>query len=241
MNTLENPANLSTKPTLLDALIQSCWFTRPAFLWNSHYVPTPHDASFCQDVLPEERPSMTPITTLATSSAKIGDLSTLSPLFDRVSDFNKLIRITMIILSWKSFVKSTPEVSVTRETAIKCLVRAAQRDCFQPLILSLSLSKELPKHSPLAQYSPMLDSERILRVGGRLAKADVPFDFKHPMLIPEHPLARSLVSHLHMKSKHQGGHITSAAIRHAGFYLIKGSSVVRRHIKGCCSCQKLRG
>ena len=101
---------------------------------------------------------------------------------------NKLIRITMIILSWESLIKSTPEVPVTRKTAIKCFVRAAQHDSFQPQFTSVSLSKELPKCSPLDQYSPMPDSVGILRVGGRLAKAKVPFNFKHPMIITDHIL-----------------------------------------------------
>ena len=71
VNALENPTDLSSRPTLSDALIQSCWFTGPAFLWNSHYFPTPQDTSSCQDVQPEKRPSMTPIITLASSAAKI--------------------------------------------------------------------------------------------------------------------------------------------------------------------------
>ena len=78
-------------------------------------------------------------------------------------------------------------------------------------------------------------------MGGRLARAKVPFDFKHPALIPVHPLASSLVHHLHQETKHQGGHITSARVRQAGYYLEKGSRTVRRFIDQCIICRKLRG
>ena len=147
----------------------------------------------------------------------------------------------MIVLRWKTLIKSTPKIPITREIAIKCLVKAAQRDCFHPFISSLTNSNELPKRSPLAQLSPILDSEGILRVGGRLARTNVPFEFKHLMIVSDHPLVHSLVSYLHVQAKHQGGRITAAAIRQAGYFLIKGGGVVRQHIKNCFLCQKFRG
>ena len=67
IGTEDNPADLSSRPTLPDDLLQYCWFTGPAFLWNPLYVPSPHDPSLCQDALPEERPVTIPVASLATS------------------------------------------------------------------------------------------------------------------------------------------------------------------------------
>ena len=98
--------------------------------------------------------------------------------------------------------------------------------------------RKLPKGCKLAQYSPRLDSE----VGGRLARAKVNFDFKHPYLIPaDHLLASMIVYHLHSEAKHQGWHITSAAIRQAGYYLGRGGRVFRCLINNCFLCKKLCG
>ena len=134
----------------------------------------------CQDALPEECPVTTSVASLATCIVMKKNSSSLSALLHKVSDFNKLFRITMIVLRWKTLIKSTTKNLITSEIARKWLVKAAQRDCFQPFISSLANSNDLPKRSPLAQLSPILDSEGILRVGGRLARANVPFEFKHP-------------------------------------------------------------
>lgn len=96
---------------------------------------------------------------------------------------------------------------------VRGLVRATQLDCYQPPVSALSLRRDLPKCNSLALYSAILDSEIILRVGGRLGKARVPFDFKPPILLPDNPLARSLVFHLHKKTKHQEDHILLLYIR----------------------------
>ena len=141
---------------------------------------------------------------------------------------------------WKCVIKSSPKATPTRNSAVKCLVRAAQLTCYQPIINSLCQGKELPKCNSLAQFSPLIDAGGILRVGGRLARAQVPFDQKHPILIPAHPLAHSLVCHLHREAKHQGGHITSAVVRQAGYYIVKGSSIIRHIISQCYFCRKLR-
>ena len=71
----------------------------------------------------------------------------------------------------------------------------------------------------------------------------MPFDFKHPYLIPaDHPLASMLVYRLHSEAKHQGGHITSAAIRQAGYYIfcVRWPSYSRL-INNCLLCKKLIG
>ena len=77
----------------------------------------------CVEQVPEERPVTTPVASLATSIVMKKNPSPLSPLLQKVSDFNKLIRITMIVLRWKTLIKSTKRNPITREIAIKCLER----------------------------------------------------------------------------------------------------------------------
>ena len=60
------------------------------------------------------------------------------------------------------------------------------------------------------------------------------------MLVPDHPLARSLISHLHKKTKHQEGYITSSFIHQSGYYVLNGSRITRHHFNICFLCKKLR-
>ena len=69
----------------------------------------------------------------------------------------------------------------------------------------------------------------------------VPFDLKQPIILPDHPFAHSVVCHLHCGVKHQGGHITYADICQSGYYLVGGTSMVRKLINQCFLCKKLRG
>ena len=46
--------------------------------------------------------------------------------------------------------------------------------------------------SPIHRLDPVLDDNGILRVGGRIQQADVPYDVKHPIILPK----KSHVTHL---------------------------------------------
>ena len=80
----------------------------------------------------------------------------LTPLFEFANDF-------------RSTIKSAP----TPETAGKWCVGDAQPDCCQPLVSSLCNRNELPARNPLIQYSPPLDLDNVLRVGGRLVRSQL--------------------------------------------------------------------
>ena len=76
--------------------------------------------------------------------------------------------------------------------AKKVLVRYVQRQSFPEEVASLkcmssgisSSDAVVKKSSRLAALSPFKDDDGLLRVGGRLEKADISFDPKHPMVIP---------------------------------------------------------
>ena len=88
----------------------------------------------------------------------------------------------------------------------------------------------------------MLDDNGILRVGGRIQQADVPYDVKHPIILPKKSHVTDLVTqYYHQQSAHQGRARTHAEIRAAGFWIISGSSIVGHHVIKCVTCRKLRG
>lgn len=52
-------------------------------------------------------------------------------------------------------------------------------------------------NSKLLTLTPFLDSDGIIRVGGRLKNAHIPFDQKYPIVLPsKHMQARNLFGHL---------------------------------------------
>ena len=70
-----------------------------------------------------------------------------------------------------------------------------------------------------------MDQDGLIHVGGRIGRADVPVDVKHPVIIPRKGhLTKLLIKHDHLKVNHMGGRITHNELRQSGYLLINGSS-----------------
>ena len=79
----------------------------------------------------------------------------------------------------------------------------------------------------------------ILRVGGRLEKAPISYDPRHPIILPcmSH-LTDLIIAHYHALAGHGGINMTLNLIMQR-FWILKGSAAVRRVIKNCMLCRKL--
>ena len=97
------------------------------------------------------------------------------------------------------------------------------------------------KRQEVLSKSPFLDpDDGLIKVGGRLSRADLTFGRKHPTLIPDTLTGDALLGHLHNETQHQGRKITSSAIREEGFCPIGGRRRIDRIVASCISCRKLR-
>ncbi|KAK0140804.1 hypothetical protein N1851_022207 [Merluccius polli] len=121
------------------------------------------------------------------------------------------------------------------------ITRNAQHDAFAVEMKCLSRGEVVPKSSPLRKLNPIVDADGLLRVGGRIPLADVPWEEKHPIILPKkHHVATLLERHYHEKVAHQGRHLTEGAVRSAGLWLVGGKRLVSSIIHKCVTCNKLR-
>lgn len=67
--------------------------------------------------------------------------------------------------------------------------------------------------------------------------SSLPYDVKHPIVLPKKGPVTELVISL-SSTKAMGS--TQSEIRSAGYWIIGGSSAVSNHISKCVSCQMLR-
>ena len=99
----------------------------------------------------------------------------------------------------------------------------------------------LQNTSSLFRLDPFVDDEGILRVGGRLTRASVSFDLKHPVILPRKGHVTALIiRHYHQQNKHQGRGMILNELRSNGYWITGGSSAVARYIADCVTCRKLR-
>ena len=138
------------------------------------------------------------------------------------------------------------------------IVRIVQSDAFpeeiknmKDILADSSLSERLSdkkkkvilrRTSPLYTLDPFLDSDGILRVGGRIRRANFAETLKTPIILPKFGhLTRLVVSHIHEKTHHGGRGVTMNDIRAHGYWIVKGNTVIRRFISECVICRRLRG
>ena len=132
-----------------------------------------------------------------------------------------------------------PEI---RYKAIAFITRKAQKEAFPNEYKLLTSTHPLPKDSKISALFPFIDSEGVIRVGGRLRHMDLPYIEKHPSLLPaDHPVTTYIMFHCHKISLHQGRHITAATLRQAGWHILNQRRVIGSFLKNCLLCQRMRG
>ena len=79
------------------------------------------------------------------------------------------------------------------------------------------------------------------RVGGRLLNAFVGYDVRRPCVLPgQTHFAKLVIKHYHQQAGHSGLMHTMSLLKEK-YWVLKGSSAVRKVIDDCVVCRGLRG
>ena len=98
------------------------------------------------------------------------------------------------------------------------------------------------KSSSLHQLDPFVDSDGILRVGGRLRRASLTDSNKFPVILPRKShISNLIIKHYHEQVQHQGRSFTLNEVRSNGYWIVGGTSAVGSYVSSCVTCRKLRG
>ena len=250
VHTTVNPADIATRPHTPRDLLETIWFPGPEQLMRSDFIPehmdTRTDTKQQVLTLPEE---IVEETALQATAHKTDSLTYRAAVRSRC-----LHKILSAIKVWYNLkgklldkVRCTnpavnPRKPLEPQEALTLAVKQAQADSFSDLLTILARKESLPAQHKVAQLSPYLDEQNVIRVGGRLQHSDLTYSAKHPVLIhKDHPLTTAVVWHCHEKCQHAGGRLTLATLRQEGFYIMGGSQVVQRLVKDCLMCRRLRG
>ncbi|GFX14096.1 hypothetical protein TNCV_613011 [Trichonephila clavipes] len=80
-----------------------------------------------------------------------------------------------------------------------------QEQVFLAEIKSLQSKGVVSPNSKLRNLNPFIDSDGLLRVGGRLSNSNLPYVNKHPAILPgNHNLNVQIIAHFHRKNLHTG-------------------------------------
>lgn len=119
-------------------------------------------------------------------------------------------------------------------------IKQVQASWFATDLNTLRKGDLLPKTSHLIRLTPFIDSEGVMRVGGRLSNAKLDPDAKHPIILPRtSPLSTLIIEDAHKKTLHGGTHSTFGFLRQS-YWILGGRISVRSHILRCVRCSRYR-
>ena len=101
----------------------------------------------------------------------------------------------------------------------------------------VSCARSVKNSSSIAKLDPVL-RDGLLSVGGRLRRAPIEQEQRHPVILPKkHHVVDLIVRHYHLLSGHSGQKYVLSLIRKS-YWIIKGSVAVRRVLSRCFSCRR---
>lgn len=121
-------------------------------------------------------------------------------------------------------------------------MKRVQAEYFQAeLKLCAAPDATLPRGSQLVGLAPFIHTDGLLRVGGRLQKAEMNFDEKHPIILPAQAhIAKMIIRQAHLELLHGGAQITTQRLRER-YWLLRGRNTIRQVIHECITCVRHRG
>lgn len=235
----DNPADCASRGVSPADLEQSqLWWKGPQFLRESEVISYPNF-----DV-PETTLEMKPKAKASHVCATENEASTY---LNRYSSLLRLIRVTAYCFRFVNLCKnrrlkndenSKLTYLTTNELrhALKVCIRLSQSMSFEHEIRLLGQGKYVSKKSKIHTLNPILDDEKILRVGGRLVNAQIPFDMKSPVILMQTcNLARLIVLDAHLRTLH-GRNVLMLNLIHQRYWIIGAKHLVKKVIRLCKPC-----
>ena len=232
-----NPADCASRGLFPSELVNlKLWWEGPSWLRfpESDWPAMPQ---LGDSPVPEEERAIQEIALIATPA----NLT----LLDEVSSLTRLYRVTAWIQRFISTCRADHEKTVghltTKELAAAegVWVAIVQQQAFAEEINILKEGKE--ERNKLLPLRPFLDQDGLLRVGGRLGLAELPYTKRHPLILPgKHQLTKLIVRNEHHRLLHAGPVLVMASLAQR-FHIIGARNVVRAITRKCVICRRVAG
>ena len=124
-------------------------------------------------------------------------------------------------------------------TAEKYWVTLSQRDHFSTEITALKTKHRLSSSSCLLSLHPFLDSEGVLRVGGRGNHSKLLYSKLHPIILHgKHPITKLIVRSEHLRMLHAGPTLLSSSLSYRFSTSSISAKTVRSITRQCVTCRR---
>ncbi|XP_014673254.1 PREDICTED: uncharacterized protein LOC106813591 [Priapulus caudatus] len=232
----ENPADHASRGLTTEEMLSSNWLTGPSFLWENEIPP--------QEVTAEVSPDDVEVKSATVHATQAKDFTSFEARLTRFSSLQNALTAVAVIVKCRYRRKglSIDEVEA-KQVAERNLICAIQKEAFREERKQIKSDCSITsKSNPLRQLDPFLDDHDLLRVGGRLKKAEMMYGAKHPVILPKGSHLSKLVAvHYHGRTAHQGRNLTINALRSSGYWINGCRRIVSSLISKCIHCIRFRG
>lgn len=231
----QNPADITSRGCSSEGIRTSCWIHGPPFLQQPDLEISLNES--VPDIDPED-------PEVKASSFQTRSTEERPSILERLARFSEWTTIVKVIQRLKRSIRAqdSHKPSTERQRAAEIFIlKLLQAAYFETELKALSSGDHLKRSSVLFSLDAFLDTDGLLRVGGRLGNSSIPYAVKKPIILPKRShITRVLAAHFHKRIQHQGRGQTLNHIREHGYWIIGGSSVVKDTIAGCITCHRLR-
>ena len=236
VKTQDNPADLATRGLHPDELKENhLWWHGPSWLLES------------PSLLSEEQI----FTTTLEQRARVNVMLTQpqeDDLFARFSSWRRMLRVLSYCYRWRHGRLNLDHSQSSRELGAEEIIRTnrlivnvVQSAAFPAELQQLRMGKTILRRSPLRTLKPFLDDSGTLRVGGRLQLALLPYQEKHPIILPgRHAVTTMLIRHAHLNTLHGGPQLTQSCLQRE-YWITNARSAIRAVLRPCVRCTRFQG
>lgn len=239
---LENPADCASRGLQPAELVHhKLWFNGPSWLklesdkWPAHPIELKCDNDNV-NIAAHLADLKSPTAQYPDITLKFSKLSTLIRVTSYILRFYNNIKLCIQKKEKETGFLKTYELTAARFL----LIKLTQAVSFHDDIRCLKLNKPLPANSRIGKLSPFLDKMDILRVGGRLANAEIPFHTKFPILLAkQNPLSLLIFSEAHLNTLHGSLQLMQSYISRY-YWIVSARGLAKRVQSQCIVCFKYK-
>lgn len=251
--TKDNPSDLCSRGVSPNKLAQSrlwwhgpVWLSSPMTEWPmSNPSLSTAEAKVVEAAVKKPKPVVSvgiihcdaPLTKIVT----IGNARMELGLHETISDWQKLLRVTgyvmRFIINCRQKKRSQRRTGSIKRREIECSeemwLQYSQGKHFSDVIADLRADREIKRDTPLYRLAPFIDGHGILRLSGRLRRAEMPYDTMHPIVLSSKcTIAHRIIHDAHRVTLHGGVQLMQQYIRNK--YWIIGLRIAIRSLTTHC-------
>lgn len=166
--------------------------------------------------------------------------STLDSSDDMWSKYSSLVKLLRVIAYCRRFLKpkhkNHPYLQKEEiDEALVIMLKRCQMQTFGEDMKNIQRGK-LRKKSQLTSLNPQIDQMGLLRVSGRLQFANMEFDQKHPILLPNKSwLTQLIIKEAHERTLHGGSQLMINYLR-SKYWILGMKNLVKACVRKCVVC-----